>query len=146
MTAILRIAQCGLLLGAIAGCAGTAPPVAHGPRPTNVSLGDMNAAMSSWKGRRAYEAVAMWGMPDSITREGAMGLLRWKADAADTGSRPWGAPFSDAEADTGAARQQSWPTRCARVLAVDVEEIVQRANWARSEGCSTDPADYLPPP
>jgi hypothetical protein len=110
--------------------------------------GDMSAAMSSWKGRRVYEAVAMWGMPDSITREGALGMLRWRADAAAIGDKPWGQPFAgaDGQPQDPQQRRKDWPMRCARVLSVDVQEVVQYANWSRSEGCSTDPADYLPPP
>ena len=87
----------------------------------------------------------MWGMPDSITREGAMGMLRWKADAAVIGSKAWGQPFSDDGTQGVDPRRKDWPMRCARVLSVDIQEIVQYANWSRSEGCSTDPADYLPP-
>jgi hypothetical protein len=146
MNSMWAIAGTTLLL--LAGCAGTAPTSPSGSaasaphsRPT------MNDAMSSWKGRRAYEAVAMWGMPDSITREGTLGMLRWRADAAAIGSRAWGQPFSGEDSEDGQQqRRKDWPMRCARVLSVDVQEVVQYANWSRSEGCSTDPNDYLPPP
>jgi hypothetical protein len=146
MNSTWAIAGATLLL--LAACAGTAPTSSSGAaagaprsRPT------MNDAMSSWKGRRAYEAVAMWGMPDSITREGTLGMLRWRADAAAIGSKAWGQPFSGEGGEDGEPqRRKDWPMRCARVLSVDVEEVVQHANWSRSEGCSTDPNDYLPPP
>ncbi|MCC2658999.1 MAG: hypothetical protein K0Q76_4107 [Panacagrimonas sp.] len=152
MIAILRTAKraCRLLLicVCVSGCAGSGSTAGTTSASAAGARGDMNAAMSSWKGRRAYEAVAMWGMPDSITREGALGMLRWRADAAAIGDKPWGQPFygADGQPQEPQQRRKDWPMRCARVLSVDVQEIVQYANWSRSEGCSTDPTDYLPPP
>jgi hypothetical protein len=145
MIAILRTAFVLPVL-LIAACSG-ARPTATPPAVAVNGRGDMNTVMSSWKGRRAYEAVAMWGMPDSITREGTLGMLRWRADAAAIGSKAWGQPFSGESGEDGQPqRRQDWPVRCARVLSVDAQEVVQFASWSRSEGCSTDPADYLPPP
>lgn len=141
MIAILRTALGMCLLALVgAGCANRTPASA----PSN--RGDVSSAMSSWKGHRAYEAVAMWGMPDSVTREGALGMLRWKADAAAIGAKAWGQPFSGDQGPASDPRGQDWPMRCARMLSVDIQEVVQYASWSRSDGCSTDPADYLPPP
>ncbi|MGH8518700.1 MAG: hypothetical protein ACREUE_14705 [Panacagrimonas sp.] len=133
----------------LAGCASPAP-APGGTRTSRDSGEGMNAALASWKGRAAYDAVAMWGMPDSITREGTLGMLRWKADASAGGAKQWGQPFSgDGSEQQSAAvepSRRSWAMRCARVLYVDIQEIVQRATWYGSDGCSTNPADYLPPP
>ena len=145
MIAIPRTVLVLPMVCVLAGCAGRSP--APAPIVGASSRGDMSTAMSSWKGRRAYEAVAMWGMPDSITREGTLGMLRWRADAAAIGSKPWGQPFSDDDGQDGPSqRRKDRPMRCARVLSVDVQEVVQYASWSRSDGCSTDPADYMPPP
>lgn len=147
MVLILRRAKQTAALAVAAalalGCAGPGAAPGAGPGASR----DMNAAMARWKGRRAYEAVAMWGMPDAVTREGMLGRLRWNADPKATGARPWGQPFAaPAGGEDVAPRRQEWATRCARTLAVDAQEIVQFATWSRSEGCSTDPTDYLPPP
>lgn len=139
------LGTCGAAL-LLAGCATSPPPPTAGSRDAR---GDMNAALASWKGRAAYDAVAMWGMPDSITREGTLGMLRWKADASAIGSKPWGQPFSGDGSEPQAAAEparRSWAMRCARVLYVDIQEIVQRATWYGGDGCSTNPADYMPPP
>lgn len=98
----------------------------------------VTSMMARWKGHRATEAVGMWGMPDSIDREGALGVLHWKADPPAT-TTAWTPPMM--ERSDG---RQPWPTRCHRVLMVDAQEIIQQARWFGSE-CSTDPADYAPP-
>lgn len=91
----------------------------------------VNTALAAWKGRWVAEAVASWGMPDSVNRDGMLGVLVWKAD---------GAAARNAVPSGGG---QAWPALCTRVLSVDAAEIIQHARWYGSD-CSTDPADYAP--
>jgi hypothetical protein len=93
----------------------------------------MNAAMGTWKGRWAREAVGMWGMPDAMGREGTLMILQWKSDSVRLRGSPESAP--------DASGAEPWPTLCNRVLAVDEQEIIRQARWFGS-GCSTNPADY----
>lgn len=128
----------GLLLGIlVTACA--SPPSAGG---SNTNTGDMNAVMTSWKGRMAREAVAMWGMPDSMGREGMVGVLRWKAESRSkaSGSTDWTPP----QFEKPASVEQPWPTLCGRTLIVDAAEIIRDARWSGGD-CSKDPADYAPP-
>jgi hypothetical protein len=91
----------------------------------------MNAAMAAWKGRWVAEAVGMWGMPDSIRREGTEGVLVWRGEEH---------PDAPAPPQPGS---EPWPLLCTRVLTVDAAEIIRSARW-QGQGCSTDPADYAP--
>lgn len=99
----------------------------------------MSAAMASWKGHRVSEAVGMWGMPDSIGREGTLAVLQWKGDYAVLPRIEWDAKDRDTP-----SREEAWPTLCYRVLAVDELEIIRQARWFGSE-CSTDPVNYAAP-
>lgn len=112
--------MCVCLLSA---CASNAPQSAS----KNVSL-----AMDAWKGRKVAEAVGMWGMPDSIGREGTLGVLVWKADNAAGKPPPTALPGG-----------MAWAVRCARVLSVDPSETIVQARAYGNE-CSDDPADYAP--
>ena len=112
-----------LLVCFLAACASNAP---------QSSSQSVNSAMDAWKGRRVTEAVGMWGMPDSITREGTLGVLTWKADNA-AGKQP--AP--------ALPPGMVWAVLCARVLTVDPSETIVQARAYGSE-CSSDPADYAP--
>lgn len=91
----------------------------------------VNTAMAAWKGRWAAEAVASWGMPDSVSRDGMLGVLVWNADDAA------------ARAAVPSGGGQPWPALCTRVLSVDAAEIIRHARWYGTD-CSTDPADYAP--
>lgn len=105
------------------------------------TIGDdgMNAAMAAWKGRPATDAISMWGMPDSMNREGTRMMLTWKADNT---MKSWMQPVTaDAAGDS---KRRNWPTRCYRVLAVDETETIKSARVFGSD-CSTDPADYATP-
>ncbi|TDU28503.1 hypothetical protein DFR24_2875 [Panacagrimonas perspica] len=108
----------------LAACASNAP---QSTSSKNVSL-----AMDAWKGHKVAEAIGMWGMPDSITREGTLGVLVWKADNAAGKPPPTALPAG-----------MAWAVRCARVLSVDPSETIVQARAYGSE-CSDDPADYAP--
>lgn len=111
------------LICLLAGCASNAP---------QSSSQGVKSAMDAWKGRRVAQAVGLWGMPDSITREGMLGVLVWKADnAADTPPPP------------ALPQGMAWAVLCTRVLSVDPSETIVQAR-AYGNGCSTDPADYAP--
>jgi len=99
--------------------------------PQSASKG-VNLAMDAWKGHKIAEAIGMWGMPDSITREGVLGVLAWKADNAAGKPPPPALPNG-----------MAWAVRCARVLSVDPSETIVQARAYGSE-CSDDPADYAP--
>ncbi len=129
-----KLSLCLVLGTLIAGCASPG----GGGSPANNSR--MNAVMASWKGHRVTEAVGMWGMPDSIGREGMLGVLQWKSEAPSNSTSPsWTPPMMQRPDGS-----QPWPTRCGRVLMVDPAEIIQQARWFGSD-CSMDPADYAPP-
>jgi hypothetical protein len=114
-----------LLLGLVlAGCAASPSPDAAGR--------NVDGAMEPWKGRRVAEAVGMWGMPDSIVREGMLGVLTWKADNA-----PGRKPLPPAPGAT------QWAVLCTRVLSVDASETIVSGRVYGS-GCSVDPEDYMP--
>ena len=137
----IKLTLCLVLVGIlVTACASPAST----PASAGSGKANMNAVMASWKGRMAREAVAMWGMPDSIGREGTLGMLQWKADnkatGTGTGSASWTPPMFEPPEGS-----QAWPTRCNRVLMVDAAEVIQNARWYGSD-CSTDPADYAPPP
>ncbi len=137
---LTKLTRCVLpgILFLVTACASSPPAI-----PSSASSkGSMSIVMASWKGRMAREAVAMWGMPDFIGREGTLGMLQWKADNAagtSTGSASWTPPLFEPPEGS-----QPWPTRCNRVLMVDASETIQNARWFGSN-CSTDPADYAPP-
>ena len=101
--------------------------------PTQPSGPGVNAMMESWKGRRVSEAVGLWGMPDSISREGTVGVLVWKADNA-----PGKPPFAPVPSG------MQWVILCGRVLKVDPSETIVDAK-AQSGDCSASPEDYAPP-
>lgn len=88
--------------------------------------------MEAWKGRPVTEAVAKWGMPDSVNREGMHGVLVWKAD--DT---------SGTESLPALPPGMAWADLCQRVLMVDPSETIVQAR-ASGSGCSSDPWDYAP--
>jgi hypothetical protein len=111
--------MCACLLTA---CASNAPQSTKG----------VNLAMDAWKGRKVAEAVGMWGMPDSVAREGTLGVLVWKADNAAGKPPPMALPSG-----------MAWAVRCARVLSADPSETIVQARAYGNE-CSDDPADYAP--
>lgn len=108
---------------ALAACASNAPLA-----PSR----DVGRAMDAWKGKPVTEAVAKWGMPDAIHREGTVGVLVWHADdTSDTASLPALPPG------------MAWADLCRRELTVDPSETIVQAR-AMGSGCSTDPWDYAP--
>ncbi len=129
----------GLLLGILLSACASQQPDGGGSK---TSIDDMGAAMASWKGHSAREAVAMWGMPDSMGREGTVGVLRWKAHKHKnaSGSADWTPP--EFEPPTG--NQRPWPMLCSRTIVVDAAEIIQDARWSGSD-CSNDAEEYAPP-
>lgn len=102
---------------------------APAPQSSSVSAG---MPLDAWKDRRINEAVDTWGAPDAVTREGAFGVLSWRADNA-AGEPP--AP----ELPPGMV----WVVLCARTLTVDASGIIVQAIAQGSE-CSTEAADYAP--
>ena len=94
----------------------------------------VNRAMEAWKGRKVAEAVGLWGMPDSIAREGTLGKLAWTADNAP--GKPAFPPLPG---------NMEWAIRCARVLMVDPSETIVEARVYGGD-CSTNAEDYAPLP
>lgn len=112
---------CQLLL--LAACATNAE------QPSGSS--NVNSAMEAWKGKRVTQAIGKWGMPDSINREGTVGVLVWKADETAGTELP------------ALPEGMAWADLCKRVLTVDPSETIVEAR-AYGNGCSTDPIDYAP--
>lgn len=113
-----------LMAGLLVGCASS---------PQQGASPGINAVMERWKGRRVTDAVSVWGMPDSIGREGTVGVLVWKADNA-----PGKPPFSPLP------NNMEWAILCARMLTVDPSETIVQARAATGD-CSANPEDYAPP-
>ena len=102
--------------------------------PPQAASPGVAATLNTWKGRRVTDAVSLWGMPDSIGREGTVGVLVWKADNA--AGKPSFPPLPGS---------MEWVILCTRVLTVDPSETIVAAR-AYGSDCSMNPEDYAPPP